>query len=300
MYRHFPLTSVHAHALKAAEAAEAAGAQGAFWEYHDLLFENQDNFAGGDAGNARDLFIQLADELNLDVDKFTQELDDGVYESIVLDSAEEAASLGITGTPAVIFDGDYLQQLPPSFYYWDAIVQLKLLEDRQYNAPPSMSLDPDKSYGAIVTMAGGGSFKLELFPESAPQTVNSFVFLAREGWYDGVTFHRVLPGFVAQTGDPTGTGVGGPGYTLPDEVDPQYSHAEAGMLSMAKSNAPNSAGSQWYITLADASFLDGTYSIFGRVTEGMDVVMALSPRDPQKNPEAPAGDMIETIEIVEE
>ena len=160
-----------------------------------------------------------------------------------------------------------------------------------------MSLDLEKSYRAIVTMANGGSFTIELYPDSAPQTVNSFVFLVEEGWYNGVTFHRVLPDFVAQTGDPTGTGIAGPGYTLPDEVDPQLSHAEVGMVSMAKANTPNSAGSQWYITLADASFLDGTYSIFGRVVEGIDVVMDITPRDPQANPSAPPGDMIETIVV---
>jgi peptidylprolyl isomerase len=146
-------------------------------------------------------------------------------------------------------------------------------------------------------MENGKSFVIELYPKSAPQTVNSFIFLAEEGWFDGVTFHRVLPGFVAQTGDPTGTGVGGPGYTLPLEIDPALSHAEAGMVAMARSSDPNSAGSQWYITLGDASMLDGQYTIFGKVVEGMDVVQAITPRDPSVDPTVPPGDKIVTITI---
>ncbi|MDJ0754703.1 MAG: peptidylprolyl isomerase [Ardenticatenaceae bacterium] len=148
-------------------------------------------------------------------------------------------------------------------------------------------------------MESGSSFTMELYPQSAPQTVNSFVFLASEGWFDGVTFHRVLPGFVAQTGDPTGTGMGGPGYMIPNEVDSSLSHAEEGIVAMANSGADTN-GSQWYVTLGDASFLDGSYTIFGRVTEGLDVVKAITPRDPATDPNAPPGDKIESITIDEQ
>jgi cyclophilin family peptidyl-prolyl cis-trans isomerase len=147
-------------------------------------------------------------------------------------------------------------------------------------------------------MESGADFTIELYPKSAPQTVNNFVFLAREGWFDGVTFHRVLPGFVAQTGDPSGTGRGGPGYTIPNEIDRQLSHAETGMVAMANAG-PDTNGSQWYITLADASFLDGSYTIFGRVTEGLASVKQITPRDPQRQPNAPAGDRITRITIEE-
>ncbi|MEM7799225.1 MAG: peptidylprolyl isomerase [Chloroflexota bacterium] len=161
-----------------------------------------------------------------------------------------------------------------------------------------MAIDESRSYIATVTMAGGDTFTIELFPESAPLTVNNFVFLAEEGWFDGVTFHRVLPGFVAQTGDPTGTGLGNPGYTIPNEVDPDLSHADTGIVAMANSG-PDTNGSQWYITLGDASYLDGGYTIFGRVTEGMNIVQAISPRDPNTGGSLPPGDVIESIVIEE-
>ncbi|WP_374689368.1 peptidylprolyl isomerase [Promineifilum sp.] len=177
-------------------------------------------------------------------------------------------------------------------------MKLKELADRQFKAAPEMTINQDARYLAHVEMATGGTFTIELLPQSAPQTVNSFVFLARNGWFDGVTFHRVLPGFVAQTGDPSGTGRGGPGYMLPNEIDPNLSHDEAGVVAMANAG-PNTNGSQWYITYGDVSQLDGSYTIFGRVSEGMDVVEAITPRDPSRNPNAPAGDAITSITIEE-
>jgi cyclophilin family peptidyl-prolyl cis-trans isomerase len=300
VYRHLPLTSIHPLARKAAEASEAAGAQGAFWEYHDLLYERQSDWSSLSAADARDYFVGLAEELNLDVTRFSDELDGGVYTDYVIAAEQEAANLGINSTPSAILDGQIYTQLPRDLPVWEdyveTAVQLQLLTDRQYDAPPPMALEEGLRYFARVTMENGGEFRIELLPESAPQTVNSFVFLANEGWFDGVTFHRVLPGFVAQTGDPTGTGGGGPGYTIPNEIDPALTHATVGMVSMANAG-PDTNGSQWYITLADVSQLDGGYTIFGQVVEGMEVVQAISPRDPSVNPDAPPGDRIERITI---
>ncbi|HEY8490554.1 MAG TPA: peptidylprolyl isomerase [Dehalococcoidia bacterium] len=162
---------------------------------------------------------------------------------------------------------------------------------------PETVIDVNKQYFATIELEKGGSIRIELFPQDAPQTVNNFVYLARRGYYDGVTFHRVIPGFVAQAGDPTGTGTGGPGWTIPDEVN-QHKHGE-GAVAMAKTARPNSAGSQFYITLAPQPMLDGTYTVFGQVVEGMDVVRSITPRDPQRNPSAPEGDRIRTITIEE-
>lgn len=163
--------------------------------------------------------------------------------------------------------------------------------------PPEMVIDAGKQYFATIELEKGGSIRIQLFAQDAPQTVNNFVYLARRGYYDGVTFHRVIPGFVAQGGDPTGTGAGGPGWTIPDEVN-QHKHGE-GAVAMAKTARPNSAGSQFYITLAPQPMLDGTYTVFGQVVEGMDVVKSITPRDPQQNPSAPPGDRIKTITIEE-
>jgi len=304
VYRHFPLNSIHPNAQKSAEAAEAAGAQGRFWEYHDALFARQGEWSSLDAAGAREFFIALAGELGLDTDQFTAALDDGEFAGYVSGLEQEAMALGLPGTPSAIVNGQVVpgEGLPRDFEAWEAFVRdeksLKDLAARQYKSAPAMSIDTNKRYLAHVKMAKGGEFTIELLPKSAPQTVNSFVFLAREGWFNGVTFHRVLPGFVAQTGDPSGTGRGGPGYMIPNEIDRNLSHNEAGIVAMANAG-PNTNGSQWYITYGDVSQLDGSYTIFGRVIEGMDVVESITPRDPSRNPGAPAGDAIETITIEE-
>ncbi len=144
-----------------------------------------------------------------------------------------------------------------------------------------MTIDPNKTYLALLE-TGKGNIIIELFAKDAPKTVNNFVFLAREGFYDGTTFHRVIPGFMAQGGDPTGTGMGEPGYAFPDEFSSQK-HL-AGVISMANSG-PNTNGSQFFITYAPQPHLDGRHSVFGKVTQGMDVLQKLTPRDPNTNPQ---------------
>ena len=146
-----------------------------------------------------------------------------------------------------------------------------------YNAEPPMTIDPSKQYFATIRTEVG-DMRLELYPQDAPRHVNNFVFLAREGFYEGVTFHRVIPGFMAQGGDPTGTGSGGPGYTIPDEVNSRQ--FVAGTLGMAKTSAPNSAGSQWFICFEAASHLNGAYTAFGQLVEGADVLAQIPARDP--------------------
>jgi cyclophilin family peptidyl-prolyl cis-trans isomerase len=148
-----------------------------------------------------------------------------------------------------------------------------------YLDPPKMTIDPEKTYTADIETTAG-TIKVEFYPKDAPKHVNSFVFLAREGFYEGVIFHRTVPGFMIQGGDPTGTGGGGPGYRLPAEFN-KRSHVR-GILSAARSRDPNSAGSQFFIMHADSPQLDGQYTVFGKVTEGMDVVdkIATAPADP--------------------
>lgn len=244
--------------------------------------------------------------MNLDAAQFTAELDGDVHAAYVAASEQEAVNLGLPGTPAAIINGEVAasQGLPRDYAIWDSFVSSQIavaaLQERQYDAPPQMSINLEAQYLATVEMETGGSFVIELLPKSAPQTVNSFVFLAQNGWFDGVSFHRVLPGFVAQTGDPSGTGQGGPGYTIPNEVDSNLSHSEPGIVAMANAG-PDTNGSQWYITLADARQLDGGYTIFGRVISGMDIVQAITPRDPATNPSAPTGDLIRqiTVEVIE-
>lgn len=161
--------------------------------------------------------------------------------------------------------------------------------------PPTGALDLTKSYSARFKTERG-EIVCELFAADAPLTVENFVNLARAGFYDGVTFHRVIPGFMAQGGDPTGTGSGGPGYSFGDELSPKRHHDGPGVLSMANAG-PNTNGSQFFLTFGPTPHLDGRHTVFGRVTSGMDVLRSLRERDPQRDPKP--GDKIETIEIDE-
>ena len=141
---------------------------------------------------------------------------------------------------------------------------------KPYDAPPALQIDPDKTYRATIT-TNRGDIVLDLYPEHAPKTVNNFVALARDGFYDGVVFHRVIPNFMVQGGDPTGTGRGGPGYQFEDEFAGNPLRHERGVISMANAG-PNTNGSQFFITHGPQPHLDGKHTVFGRVTEGLDVV----------------------------
>ena len=162
-------------------------------------------------------------------------------------------------------------------------------------APPSGALDTSKTYTATFKTEKG-DIAVELFADKAPRTVENFVNLARAGFYDGTTFHRVIGGFMAQGGDPTGTGTGGPGYQFGDEFHPSLRHDSPGILSMANAG-PGTNGSQFFITYGPTPHLDDRHSVFGRVTSGMDVLQSIRERDPQRDRDP--GDRIETIEVSE-
>ena len=186
----------------------------------------------------------------------------------------------------------------------------------QWSSPPALTIDPGKTYTATMELEKGDSIEIELFADKAPATVNNFVFLSRQGYYDGVTFHRVIPGFMAQTGDPTGTGSGGPGYRFDNEFHTDLRHTGPGILSMANSGTRNGRGtngSQFFITYVPTPNLDGLnpdgstkncsaprtscHAVFGRVVEGMDVVIAVRERNPSTA--SFLGDKIRTISIEE-
>lgn len=166
----------------------------------------------------------------------------------------------------------------------------------KYSAAPPMTIDTAKSYYATFKTAQG-DIKTQLYADRTPLTVNNFVFLAREGFYDNTTFHRVLDGFMAQAGDPTGTGAGGPGYTFADEFGPGLVFDRPGLLAMANAG-PNTNGSQFFITFDEAPHLNGRHTIFGEVIEGQEVLDKLTRRDPQTDPSV-AGDALYSVVIEE-
>ncbi|MCJ7533197.1 MAG: peptidylprolyl isomerase [Anaerolineales bacterium] len=168
---------------------------------------------------------------------------------------------------------------------------------KQYASAPPMGIDKSKQYTATVKMAKGGEFVIQLYADKAPITVNSFVYLAQQGFFDGVTFHRVLEGFMAQGGDPTGTGGGGPGYEFANE-DSDLKFDQSGVVAMANAGRDTN-GSQFFITFGPTEQLNGGYTIFGQVISSMDVVNGIKRRDPDQNPTYP-GDAIESITITEQ
>jgi cyclophilin family peptidyl-prolyl cis-trans isomerase len=166
----------------------------------------------------------------------------------------------------------------------------------QYSEPP-LKIDTSRQYFANVKLAKGGEFVIQLYPDKAPKTVNSFVFLACKGYFNGVTFHRVLEGFMAQGGDPTGTGGGGPGYEFENE-DSDLTFDKPGIVAMANAGRDTN-GSQFFITFVPTPQLNGGYTIFGEVTQGMDVVNGITRRDPDQNPTS-EGDAMESVTITEQ
>ncbi len=156
----------------------------------------------------------------------------------------------------------------------------------QYSSPPAMQIDSSKTYTATI-QTNRGDIVIDLYADKVPNTVNNFVALARDGFYDGVSFHRVIADFMVQAGDPTGSGRGGPGYRFNDEFHPELVHDGPGVLSMANAG-PNTNGSQFFITHVATNWLDNKHSVFGKVRSGQDVVDAIQ-----------QGDVMEKVEIEE-
>ncbi len=170
------------------------------------------------------------------------------------------------------------------------------MTNQSWKNAPEMVIDTKKQYQATFK-TDVGDIVVKLFADKTPKTVNNFVFLAREGFYDDTIFHRVIKDFMAQGGDPTGTGMGGPGYKFADEFDPTLKHTKPGILSMANAG-PNTNGSQFFLTHIPTSWLDNKHSVFGEVTEGLDILLSIPERDPSRR-NSPAV-KLQTVEITEE
>jgi len=295
VFRHYPLIVVYDKAALAAQAAEAAGLQDRFWEMHDLLFSRQKEWAEMPLDEFQTWLVQRAGDLELNADQFEKDLTSQALVDRAQQAYEQNYALRMPGAPYLLINGEPYSG-PLSFGDLDAVVGLTLLEERQFTDCPPFTIDPSKQYLAVLHTEKG-DLTLDLFADQAPLAVNNFVFLARQGWYDGVTFHRVLPGFMAQAGDPTGTGYGGPGYAFDNEIT-ELKFDSPGVLGMANAG-PGSNGSQFFITFAAAPHLDGGFTIFGRLVSGFDVLQKLTPRDPSQPIDLPPGDKIIQVTIIE-
>lgn len=296
VYRHFPLVSIHDKALLTAQASEAAGRQGAFWEMHDLLFEKHAEWTSLSPEDFRAWLNDQVAELGLDATRFIEDLDSDEVVALAEAAWNYGSQIGIPGTPFLLINGNVYSG-PMDYNSLEAIIKLVKLEDIQFESCPPQVIEAGKAY-FVTLQTEKGEVEIELFPEEAPMAVNNFIFLAQQGWYDGVTFHRVIPGFVAQSGDPSGTGYGGPGYSFANEISPDLLFDRPGRLGMANSG-PDTNGSQFFITYGPAPHLDGGYTIFGQVISGMGVLEQLTPRDPSQPGELPPGDRILGIIVTE-
>lgn len=308
VYRNFPVG--HTLSNISLQAAEAAGLQGYYWEMHNILF-NIDTWETWDAMTETDFQTWIAEQAatisGLNVEQFMTDMNSEAMLQLATQSSADAIAAGLTGTPSVfiVLDGNLIwainvdpnDGITPTYANLSAILTLWKFRDQQYTECPDTVIDTTHEYFATLETTQG-NIVIQLFPEQAPLTVNSFVFLAQEGWFDNVPFHRVLEGFVAQTGDPTGTGIGDPGYMFGDEISDELNFDLAGMVGMANSGSGTN-GSQFFITLGPVPDLDGNYTVFGQVVEGMDVLDLLTRVDPTSTEAQPDPDMILHVTIEE-
>ncbi len=297
-YRHLPLTSIHDKAVITAEAAEAAGAQGKFWEMHDLLYEKQQEWSSLPEDEMPDVLVGYAEELELDTDRFAEELEDHVYREKILADYEDYQQYGQLATPTYVVNKVfYPSQLGLNPEIISAFVRLVAEPPEQYEGPPPQVIDEGEEYVATLRTSQG-DIVAELFADHVPINVNSFVFLAQEGWYDGQSFFYVDPDTAAFSGDPTGMGWSLPftGYTCGDEIRPDLTFDEPGVLALFAPEPGRNSGI-FFITYAAQPEFSGRYTIIGRVIEGMDVAQSLTATQP--GPDQPSPDVIEEIVIEE-
>ena len=294
--RIFPLFSIHDKAFLAAYAAEAAGEQGKFWEMHDLLYAQQENWVNMPVDDFTQWLYAQAAALGMNVDHFMVDLSRDDIVSRVDQAWESGQKIGLPGTPFILINGQ-IYGGPRDYNSLNDIIQLMMLGKRQYTSCPAVTVQQNKQYIATLHTEKG-EIVIQLFADKAPMTVNSFLFLARNGWYDNITFHRVIPDLFAQTGDPSGTGKGNPGYYIITEIDPSLIFDKPGMVAMVNSG-PDTSGSQFFITYGPTTQYNGQYTIFGEVLSGTDVLKQLTPRDAQPGTDTPPGDKLINITIEE-
>jgi cyclophilin family peptidyl-prolyl cis-trans isomerase/protein-disulfide isomerase len=296
VFRPLPLIGILDKSDKAVLAALAADEQGKFWEMYDLLFVKHAEWVElkPEAFNA--WVVKEAVAAGVDGGKLQAVINADETATRMQVMYDAAKKLGIPAVPIILINGALQPSYVLDYQNISDVVGLIALGKKQFTQCPSFSVDPKKQYIATLHTEKG-DIVIQLFADKAPLAVNSFVFLAKQGWFDGVTFHRVIPGFMAQTGDPSGTGQGNPGYLFKNEIN-DLKFDKPGVVGMANSGFDTN-GSQFFITYAPAPHLDGGYTIFGQVLSGLDVAEKLTPRDPSQDTALQPGDKILSVDIEE-
>ncbi|HET7145046.1 MAG TPA: peptidylprolyl isomerase [Anaerolineales bacterium] len=296
VFRPLPLIGILDKSDKAVIAALAADEQDKFWEMYDLLFVKHPQWENLKPDQFYTWVVQEAVTLEIDGDRLQAAIKASGTTSQMMSMYDAAKQLTIPAVPLVLINGTLQQSYVLDYQSMSDSIGLIALGRKQFTECPPFDIDPKRQYIATIKTEKG-DIVIQLLPDKAPLAVNSFLFLARQGWYDGVTFHRVIPGFIAQAGDPSGTGKGNPGYFFNNEIS-DLKFDKPGMVAMANSG-PDTNGSQFFITFSTAAHLDGGYTIFGQVLSGLDIAEKLTPRDPAQGGVLTAGDKIITVEMEE-
>jgi cyclophilin family peptidyl-prolyl cis-trans isomerase/protein-disulfide isomerase len=296
VFRPLPLIGVMDKSESAVLAALAADEQGKFWEMYDLLFGKYDQWAKLKPEAFNTWVVKEAVAAGMDGEKLQAAINADKAAIRMRSMYETAKKLNIPAVPLVLINGALQPSYVLDYQSLSDVVGLIALGQKQFRQCPPFSVDPKKQYIATLHTEKG-DIVIQLLADKAPLAVNSFVFLARQGWFNGVTFHRVIPGFMAQAGDPSGTGQGNPGYFFNNEAS-DLKFDKPGMVGMANSG-PNTNGSQFFITYAPAAHLNATYTVFGQVLSGLDVAEKLTPRDPSQGATLAPGDKILSVDIEE-
>jgi cyclophilin family peptidyl-prolyl cis-trans isomerase/protein-disulfide isomerase len=296
VYRPLPAIGVLDKSQISTQAVLAAGNQGKFWEMRELLYLKYNDWVNMTTDQFNLWIEKQAVSLGLDGTKFEADYQSSQTAARAKSMYNAAVQLGIGSIPVVFINGSLQSSAILDYNSVNDVINMTALGTRQFKSCPAFTIDPSKQYTTTLHMEKG-DIVIQLYADKAPLAVNSFIFLAKQGWFDGVTFHRVIPGFVAQTGDPSGTGKGAPGYFFKNEVS-DLKYDKPGVVGMANSG-PDTNGSQFFITYAPEPTFDGIYTIFGQVIKGMDVVENLTPRDPTQSGNLPSGDKILSVTIEE-
>jgi len=291
----FPVASEDKSAL-ALQAAEAADLQGKFWEMHDLLFAQQSAWTALSAAAFPAWVQQQAAGLGMDPARFLADFNGSVVAARVHAAVASTASIQHS-LPILFINSSTPYSGRVDLAGLDQVVSLLALSRRQASSCPPMIVQASRQYIATLQTVRG-TIVAELFADKAPLAVNDFVFLAKAGWYDGNTFFKVVPGQLAESGDPSGTGFGNAGYFFETEIAPGLKFDKPGMLALAN-NGVNTNSSQFLITEAPLPEMDGQYTIFGQVISGLDVLGQLTARNPAPGQVAAAGDTLQSVTITE-
>jgi cyclophilin family peptidyl-prolyl cis-trans isomerase/protein-disulfide isomerase len=295
VYVNTPLAQYNQDAL-ATQAVEAADLQGKFWDMHYLLFEKQAAWSALSPAAFQNWVVQQAGRLGIDSSRYQADFNGKTVADRLKQLLQSTAAQPIV-PPLMFVNSASPYTGLADFASLDTVVRMEALTTQQFSACPEWVIDPLKQYIATLHTSKG-DVVIQLLPDKAPQAVNNFVNLARSGWYNGITFYKVVPNFLAMTGDPSETGMGNTGYLFQTEITAAMRFDQPGVVAMDNSG-PNTNSGRFFITLAPAEQLYGQYTVFGKVLSGVQVLSTLAPRNPLPGEALPAGDELINLTIVE-